>query len=137
MVDPTEPPYGGGFTDPKYALDPAGDWLINPGSGLQFDGHILVAGGALNATEIPIAEVAGQVAPVIPVTSGSEVTAGAVLVAGGVDGGVSPETLGGPASGGISIVGGSGLSPTLAESIARRSAGNPAPRTGARLPGSR
>jgi hypothetical protein len=137
-----EPPYGGGFTDPIYEVVGNQDWLVNESTGLHFDGQILVGNGALNVTEMSMADVAGQfaagqIAAVIPVTSGSDLSAGSVLVAGGAEGTVAVDPIGGLAANGISVVGGSGLSPTLADSITRRARGNGVARAGAGMLGFR
>ena len=105
------------------------DWLVNPGTGLVFEGEVIGPGGMAGLTVLPSLAASAMVAgggTAITVQPGGGVDAGdVVVVPGGVGtesvlaatpGGIGDRVVGGlERAGGLAIVGGGGVTRALAE----------------------
>jgi hypothetical protein len=121
-------PPGGG--DPRRALPlspdaliglrPAQDWLVNPATGLLFDGELIAPGGRVGLALLSSAAAAGVLAgggQLVHVHSGSGLAPGSAVVAAA---GQALEQAGlSQAAGGLNVVGGSGHNSSLALNLIR------------------
>ena len=129
-----EDPKGGPFIDPGSVINPTPsfDWLLNPGTGLLFNG-VLIGPTGQPGLEILTTDVAGDIAgreTPINVNPGSGLASGSTVV---LTGATTPDTTGlSLVASGLNIVGSAGFNSALEKnfSLLNRS------RSGAGLPGS-
>jgi 5-hydroxyisourate hydrolase-like protein (transthyretin family) len=117
--DPGDPPWFDPI-DPAslVKVKPGEDWLLNPATGLLFDGELVGPGGRLDATILPTADVGAAVAlggSTVDVHPGSSIGSGATSVLLGT-GGVERAGLK-RVQGGLNVIGGAGLNSTLVQNI--------------------
>ena len=117
-VDPIGPvakfPFSDSLTQPKGGLD----WLMNPGTGLLFDGQIIGSRGLAPVNVIAVADTpaaTAQSAATVAVNAGSAIGSDAVVVVPGADmeagAGVTQLKVG------MNIVGGAGLNSALRQNV--------------------
>jgi hypothetical protein len=99
-------------------VKPGQDWLVNPATGLLFEGELVGPGGRLNVTILPASEVGAAVAiggSTVDVHPGSNIGSGANSV---VLGSGSVENAGLKlVQGGLNVIGGAGLNSTLGQNL--------------------
>ena len=99
-------------------VTPGGDWLVNPATGLLFDGELVGPGGRLDVTTLPATEVGAAVAvggSTVDVHPGSSIGTGATPVLPGT-GSVEKAGLK-RVQGGLNVIGGAGLNSTLVQNV--------------------
>jgi hypothetical protein len=99
-------------------VKPGEDWLVNPATGLLFDGELVGPGGRLDVTILPTSEVGAAVAMgglTVDVHPGSSIGSGATSVllgTGSVEKAGLKRVLGG-----LNVIGGAGLNSTLVQNV--------------------
>jgi hypothetical protein len=109
---PNEDPRGGFHVDPGSLINPKTDfdWLLNPGTALQFDG-VLIGPTGRPGLRILASENVTEVGPLVKVNPGSGIASGSSVVFS--DSTKLEENGLMEIAGGLNIVGGSGFNATL------------------------
>ncbi len=97
-----------------FTVKPGRDWLVNPGTGLVFEGQLIGPGGLAGLEIRPAAQVAGAIeegATPVHVHGGSGIASGSVVV---VAGAATFEKSGlAPLAGGLNVISGTGFNAAL------------------------
>lgn len=99
-------------------VKPGEDWLVNPATGLLFDGELVGPGGRLDATILPATDVGAALAvggSTVDVHPGSSIGSGSTSVLLGT-GSVEKSGLK-RVQGGLNVIGGAGLNSTLGQNV--------------------
>ena len=128
-----EDPKGGSFIDPGSVINPipSFDWLLNPGTGLLFNGVLIGPNGqpGLEILTAAAGDIAGRETP-INVNPGSGLASGSTVV---LTGATSPDKTGlSLVASGLNIVGSAGFNSALEKNFSSLNRS----RSGAGLPGS-
>jgi hypothetical protein len=119
LPTPSDPPWFDPI-DPAslVKVKPGDDWLVNPATGLLFDGELVGPGGRLDATILPATDVGAALAvggSTVDVHPGSSIGSGATSVLLGTG---SVENAGlKRVQGGLNVIGGAGLNSTLVQNV--------------------
>lgn len=119
LPDPGDPPWFD-LIDPASLVKvrPGNDWLVNPATGLLFDGELVGPGGRLDVMILPASEVGAAVAvgsSTVDVHPGSSIGSGSTSVLLGT-GSVEKAGLK-RVQGGLNVIGGAGLNSTLVQNV--------------------
>jgi hypothetical protein len=119
LPTPADPPWFDPI-DPAslVKVKPREDWLVNPATGLLFDGELVGPGGRLDVTILPATDVGAALAvggSTVDVHPGSSIGSGATSVLLGI-GSVEKAGLK-RVQGGLNVIGGAGLNSTLVQNV--------------------
>lgn len=125
LPTPADPPWFD-LIDPTslVKVKPGEDWLVNPGTGLLFDGELVGPGGRLDMTILPVTEVGAAVAlggATVDVHPGSSIGSADTSVLLGT-GSVEKAGLK-QVKGGLNVIGGAGLNSILVQNVDARAPG--------------
>ena len=118
-IDPDDPIWhSSADRDSRITVESGQDWLVNPATGLLFEGVLIGPSGMAGMAVLPSTELAGAIAKggtPVKVHAGSGVASGSIVVApagGALDRAGLSQT-----AGTLNIVGGSGFNSTLAQNF--------------------